>query len=104
MSDDMEQLGKLPAGPSSVQELYRWPVAVAQRLLAAADDATEFKRRVTTNSAHLVTTSEFSGMGSAEVALQLGLRGFHTAGRGSGSLQNSCLLFELRSVLRECAA
>lgn len=94
-------------GPDSLKGLFRWHKNMAATLFAKGGlpSASVVDRPGTIlahciSHLHVILTSEFSGMGTAELALQMALAGI------SKELQKQSrgwFLFKERLVLRSCA-
>ena len=69
-----------PLGPDSMAELFGWHKRLPSLLFSGTDDVA-FQRM---DDLHVVLSAEFSGMGTAELALDLiqqGLQYFHQQGK-----------------------
>lgn len=64
-----------PPGPDSVTGLVGWHYALAKKLVAKTDPAA-----LAVKLSKVILTSEFSGMGSAEIALRMVMDGLAHAG------------------------
>ena len=63
------------AGPATLGELFQWHRSATMKLLAD-DDSKE--ALVSLSQLHVAMTTEFSGMGSAEIAVNLTLQGIRS--------------------------
>ena len=61
-----------PTGPSTLDELFRWPEFNSHRLLADLENSAEIRENFRALSQHSIhITDSYSGMGTASVMLHL---------------------------------
>lgn len=81
--------GTLPDGPSSVDGLFAWNLAASQSLFGDLDDATRKATLQKLAKYHIIVTSEFSGMGTGELAVHLAIEGIRKQSDNGGRISRS---------------
>jgi len=76
--------GTLPDGPSSVEGLFAWNLVASQCLFGDLDAATRKATLQKLANYHIIVTSEFSGMGTGELAVHLAIEGIRKQSAGNG--------------------